>query len=793
MDDERTFLAGLQEGSMFACHRVGWIDSKGGLWRWILYHEPFSSYLAYSVPLVAMQTSLVLVVQQIISFLLKPFQQPTIVPQILGGIVLGPSGIGQFTKDTDLFPPGRSLPLATFGSLGFILFAFIIGVKMDPSMFKVTGKMAMIIGLLSLIVPSILGICSVVVMRYVLELDPVVGQMLYFAAAAESLTSFPVIACLLTEMKILNSELGRLALSSALVSDLTKTCISTFAINIKIGEGHIEKSIHAFTLCIAFLLLIIYIVRPALFWVARKTPEGKPVKEGYIHLILLGVVVSSFLSMMLGLNFLFGPFILGLATPDGPPLGSTLVRRFEFISSMFLLPIYLTYSGLRTNLLSIKTPNIVTAFVTIVFISAMGKTSAIMLPCLYSKMPFSDSLSLAFILNAKGVIEMALNIILLDNQNINDEIFAMMVMSVLLSAVIVCPVVNALYDPSRKYAGYKYKTILNSNLSCGIRILVCIKEEENVHTIIKLLKFSPPSKESPVCIFVLHLIELVGRAAPILITHEMHQKSSNNYSKYIINAFKHYEEENRDAVLLQVFTSISPAESMDNDIYTLALEKGVSLIIIPFLKQSVSIGQTESEKVIPRSLNNMVLEKAPCSVAMVVDRWYDEGSVYKTLTKSTYNVAVLFMGGADDREALACSIRMAGNPSINLTVVRLNETDGMDFNFNEEERMFDEVVLDGFCIGDRKDIEYIEEEVRDGTQTTKLVLSIQENYDLIIVGRQQRMESSVLAGLTEWSEYKELGILGDLLASSENRNRASVLVIQQHKTRSSSKKEVILS
>ncbi|KAL1214844.1 Cation/H(+) antiporter 4 [Cardamine amara subsp. amara] len=77
------------------------------------------------------------------------------------------------------------------------------------------------------------------------------------------------------------------------------------------------------------------------------------------------------------------------------------------------------------------------------------------------------------------------------------------------------------------------------------------------------------------------------------------------------------------------------------------------------------------------------------------------------------------------------------------------------------------------------DIFYTEEVVNDASQTSELLKSIANEYDLFIVGREKGRKSVFTKGLEEWSEFEELGLVGDLLASKDLHCKASVLVVQQ--------------
>ncbi|PQP98660.1 cation/H(+) antiporter 4-like [Prunus yedoensis var. nudiflora] len=220
---------------------------------------------------------------------------------------------------------------------------------------------------------------------------------------------------------------------------------------------------------------------------------------------------------------------------------------------------------------------------------------------------------------------------------------------------------------------------------------------------------------------------------------------------------------------------------MHEDICTVALDKLVSLIVLPFHRRWSVDGSVESEDHNTRILNCSVLDRAPCSVGILVDRGH-LGQSSIVAPGSSFSVAIIFLGGKDDREALAFGKRMTNDSTISLTVIRLvasaDEVDGSKWD-----NVLDAEELKGFRYNDVREgfVIYLEEVVEDGPQTALLLRSIVDDYDLIIVGRRFNVNSPQTSGLSEWSEFPELGTIGDLLASPDITCRASVLVVQQQK------------
>lgn len=345
------------------------------------------------------------------------------------------------------------------------------------------------------------------------------------------------------------------------------------------------------------------------------------------------------------------------------------------------------------------------------------------------------------------------------------------------------PLIRYLYDPSRRYAVYNQRTVMHLADNSELRVVACIHDQENVPTMISLLEAINPSKRSPVAIYVLHLIELVGRSNPLLIPHKLSKRPSSkaSLSKSIVNAFRLFEQSYSGIVSVHPFTAISPYVTMHDEICTMALDKRASLIILPFHETYNTTYGWEAFKKRVKKMNDNILDMAPCSIAIIIDRGLLHNSRPMLATLSSYRVAILFLDGADDREALAIGARMAGQPNINITMVRLLEN-GSIVSDNSMERKLDNEVVSKFRLNmaGNNQFKYIEEVAKDGTGTAAVLRSMKNNYELIIVGRRHKKKSPLILGLMGLDEETELGEVGYILASSDFRGNNSILVVQQH-------------
>jgi hypothetical protein len=139
-----------------------------------------------------------------------------------------------------------------------------------------------------------------------------------------------------------------------------------------------------------------------------------------------------------------------------------------------------------------------------------------------------------------------------------------------------------MYDPTKKYAGYIKRNIIDLKSNSELRVLACIHRPDNIPATINLLEATYPTKEEPICTYVLQLIELIGRTSPIFICHDLQRKKKSNsntsMAEKLLESFRSFEREFQDCLVVSAFTAISPPEMMYDDICTLALDKLTSLI-----------------------------------------------------------------------------------------------------------------------------------------------------------------------------------------------------------------------
>ncbi|PSR98253.1 Cation/H(+) antiporter like [Actinidia chinensis var. chinensis] len=782
--------------------------------------------LDYAFPLLIVQTTLVLVLSRFLAFLLKPLRQPKVIAEIVGGILLGPSALGRNEEYLHRIFPSWSTPiLESVASIGLLFFLFLVGLELDLSSIRRSGRRALAIAAAGISLPFVCGIGVAFVLRKTIDgADKVgYGQYLVFMGVALSITAFPVLARILAELKLLTTRVGETAMAAAAFNDVVAWVLLALAVALAGNGGNGPKksplvSLWVLLSGVAFVAFMMLAIRPIMARIARRcSPEHDSIEEGLICLTLAGVLVSGFVTDFIGIHSIFGGFVFGLTIPKGD-FARHLIERIEDFVSGLLLPLYFASSGLKTNVAKIKGAEAWGLLALVVGTACAGKILGTFVVAMACKIPAREAITLGVLMNTKGLVELIVLNIGKEKKVLNDEVFAILVLMALFTTFITTPTVMAIYKPARGVSSRSHRHLQSAaseTIKDELRLLACVHGPGNIPSLINFIESTRSTGKSRLKLYIMHLVELTERSSSIVMVQQARKNGFPFINKLrrgalhdqVAVAFQTYGQLGR--VSVRPATAISALATMHEDICHVAENKSVSMIILPFHKtwrKMTNGGDDEVENVGHewREVNQRVLKDAPCSVAMLVDREFGGGSQQTPGPTATVvqRVCIVFFGGPDDREALELGGRMAEHPAVKVTVVRFVEKKGLEGNSivlrpspnkcreksysfsttvlnREKEKELDERVAAEFRSKWDGVVEYVEK-VASNIVDGVLAIGRCGDYNLVVVGKG-RFPSSMVAQLADrQAEHAELGPIGDLLASSGQGIVSSVLVVQQH-------------
>ncbi|KAK6940178.1 Cation/H+ exchanger [Dillenia turbinata] len=770
--------------------------------------------LKHTAPLLMFKIVLFFLISRLLYFLLRPLSQPRFLCNILilvhdlvayisislnlrvanlrnldfqAGIIIALAEKFNGAK----LPPRAYYVMQTWAYLGVAYFAFFVGLKMDLSIALRAGRKVWSITTAAITVPLLYNI-----MAYLVQKGPNTTKsdtmLSLFLASSFSSTSFPVLAEALDEMNLLTSELGNLAMLSATLGDLIRFCLMAleafFLQNLTDKSANKMKPINAALCSLTWITFAIYIIRPAVLLILRRTPKGEPIKEFYA-LIILGLVPAfSFMTEMMGITFIGGPLLLGLVIPDGPPLGTALTHKAECFVTAVLMPCFFLASGEMAAVSDFKWDMLKKVMIIILGTCIAKILGVVLASRLFCGKSYRQSFCLGLMMNIRGWSEIVGFMLWVKHKEIgSSECYAELLIATLSVTAIVAPLINFLYKPEKEFERALEgggKSIQTAPHNAELRILSCIYFEENVKTIIPLLEASNPVGETPLFVFVVYIVELACRMAPVFAPYKPMDSYNPSTCDQIMNAFRNYSTNSLHEVTMKPFTLIVPYKSMHASVCKLAFDNSTNLIIVPFHKSHHQAYDAKFNAL--HEVNTHIQAYAYCTVGILVDRGF--GDQMKAL-KFSYHVAVIFLGGADDREALAYAIRMSSHPGVTIVVYHF-QLPNLDMNPLENglselmERHLDETLMNEFKNKNATNESSMYEEIKaqDSADVWRRIGSLEGNYDLIMLGRRQGYGVLIDETMVEWAENNELGLVGDMLASPDFQgDTLSVLVMQHYK------------
>ncbi|KAJ4872197.1 Cation/H(+) antiporter 6A [Raphanus sativus] len=787
-----------KNGSLF-CESHPYLINSQGVWEILSFKESGMSFWEYPLPNLEIMIFSTYVIWRLFDFSCTKIglRVPRFTHMMIAGVILGQTCyVNNKSWLHNIFFPDdvRAKVAETLGAFGFLLYWFLKGVTMEAGAGVRMGKKAGVIGFTTMFAPLV---CGNLLFRWRKRGNISVSINEYrLIIFMQSISAFTSIDTLLRDLKIKHSEFGRIALAGSMVTDMLAFFV-TF-----LNAMHYEKSIgvrQTIFSCLFFAFMV-FVVRPAMYWVIRQTPEGRPVKDFYIYLILALACVSFKYFDLIHSYGPAGSFVFGLTVPNGYPLGAAFVQKFESFNFGAIFPLFgsLTLMQVDVPWLLKECGNLirmegqlyeVVSFT--LFVNAT-KFIASTIAAYSFKMPLRDSFALALVLNNKGVFELAYFAYAVETKKVRPEVFTIVAAIILLNSIFIPVALELVHDPTKRFKSYRKRNLAILKHGAELHALVCVYKPDHITSMISLLEAFNPSKDSPMACNVLHLIELVGQSTPMFISHQLQKPElgSISCSDSVITSFRGFHQKIHEHTSLDIFTSVSVTKHMHEDICWLALSKSTSLIMLPFHRTWSSDRSTvisNDDKL--RIININVLRRSPCSVGIFI---YRKPIVEYHMTAYHCKICLIFNGGRDDKEALAITNRLRQTKTrVSLSIIRFTPT-FYEMKDQEMEEAFEMVSLKETVtnIVKEKDesVTFIDKSISDGSETSKILRAMGNDYDLFIVGRSSGLGTEITSGLSEWTEFEELGPIGDLLASHEFPSRASVLVVKKqeyiHKTKS---------
>lgn len=399
-----------------------------------------------------LQLTVILGVCRVVGFLAQKIGQPQVVGEMIAGVVMGPSLFGLLWPgwQHQLFPKGAPMGiLYACSQVGLVMYMFLIGVEFDTSLIRSRLRSAASVSLAGIMAPLALGgLLAMLLIKVpgLFEHQVTEGQAIFFMGAAICITAFPMLARIIVERGLAGTSLGTLALAAGSINDAVAWCI--LAGVLAVFKQNIWIAVLAVVGGIAYAALTLLVGKPLLKPLGKLAEREGGIRGSVLAFVIMLIMLCAWITDTIGIYAIFGGFILGIAMPRGF-FAQQLKHLLEPIVTNFLLPLFFIFSGLNTSL-GLVNSWLLWGIALLIFLAALfGKGVACWLAALLNHEPNREALAIGSLMNARGLMELILLNVGLQEGIITPTLFTMLVLMAIVTTLIASPIFEFVYGRHR--------------------------------------------------------------------------------------------------------------------------------------------------------------------------------------------------------------------------------------------------------------------------------------------------------------------------------------------------------
>eukprot|EP00842_Homolaphlyctis_polyrhiza_P003499 jgi/Hompol1/414/HPOL_002987-RA len=622
----------------------------------------------------------------------------------------------------------ESLPrLKLVADFGLVLFLFLVGLELDPTKLATQFKRSAAISLIGIALPFGLGIgISRLIYDTLADKAAVTFTSFFvFCGVAMSITAFPVLARILTERKLIRTEVGQITLAAAATDDAMAWTLLVLVVALINNPASTITALYVFLAVIAWATFLWFAVRPVLLYVVKQSESRETASQQAVLAVFVSICISAWFTQAVGVHSIFGAFLVGIITPHYNGFAVKIAEKVEDLISILFIPIYFTFAGLSFSIDSLNDGMSWLITLLVIVVACGGKIIGCTTAARVSGLPWRESFTVGFLMNTKGLVELIVLNLGLQAGVINIKIFTIFVIMALITTFMTVPLVSLIYPMSlyhesavqferrtHRHGDEEDKDAMapesigkTSEVKTAPTVLLCLRNMKTAAGMLALTQLI--SKSAPgVQLYALRLMGLSDRFSKLMMANDTPQTLRRDL---LINMFRTFGQLN--SIVTKLLLSVSVESEFAENVIECAKDANVDFLIFPIE------GNTGAY---PNGIATLTIEdlfqRSPCTTVLYVDRGFGGGfeefsmdDLYAEPTRETEghpksvsthrsgasalsdgrsalaslqgnertkNLVFSFFGGQDDCEAASVISWLAkGNPDFHVTVFSIVVTD----------------------------------------------------------------------------------------------------------------------
>ena len=394
---------------------------------------------------VLLALTVITITARIVGALFARLNQPAVIGEVVGGIMLGPSLLGRIAPEAAAFvlPQDAAPILNVIAQLGVILYMFLVGLELDLAVLKTRARATIAISNAGIIVPFALGVALAWPIGEAYA--PTGVSFLPFAlfmGVSMSITAFPVLARILSDHKLQRTPMGVMALTCAAIGDATAWCLLAFVVGVT--EATTGGAVMTIVFTAVYVALMLTVGRALMNRIVPRLDAAIEVGQQSLAIVLVAVLLSAVATEFIGVHAIFGAFLLGAIIPHRSATAHHVREKIEDVVRVLLLPAFFAFTGLRTQIGLVQGLDDWLMCLLIIAIATAGKFGGATLAARIAGLDWRDSAALGILMNTRGLVELIVLNIGLDLGVLTPRLFTMLVIMALVTTMMTSPILMAL-------------------------------------------------------------------------------------------------------------------------------------------------------------------------------------------------------------------------------------------------------------------------------------------------------------------------------------------------------------
>lgn len=406
------------------------------------------------------QLVVILLAARLFGRLFHGLRQPAVVGAVVGGLLLGPSFFGYYFPDASrwLFHPGLGevpqpvadelygLIFTTLAQLGLVLLLFLVGLEFDFGHLRDSGRSAAGVAVAGLVLPFGLGLALAPLVLGGLPAQhqpPDATAFALFLGTALAITALPVLGQMLVEMNVTRTRLATVTITAAAVEDALGWILLAAVVAATRTGFQVVPLLQMVGLTLLFAAVMLSVVRPlAKRWIAWTLARHNGELSATSLAILLALIfLFAVATSWIGIFAIFGAFLFGAILSSEEAFRKAVTARLLDFVTAFFLPVFFTYTGLRTNVGSLDTAGLWLLCGLVLAASVFGKWVGCGLAARWGGFSPREASLVGVLMNTRGLMEL---IVINVGRNLGvvpEPVYCMLVLMAVATTLMTTPLV----------------------------------------------------------------------------------------------------------------------------------------------------------------------------------------------------------------------------------------------------------------------------------------------------------------------------------------------------------------